>query len=491
MKVHCPKCNSVNFLPSTLPSSIISNISCAVCKELIDVPNQPELELPDEDLMDVSSLRDTLDEKGRFLNPQAKMKQETADTISLASYDLPPLPADEADPLQFDDLPMPASNETYPMIPDETVSLAPLELNETVDLSYDDLHWNPDNAPKPQEAIDFSETHQNQSFQETPQPYQPQSFQEPPHTTDYQQTFQTQDYQQPQQEEDFQHVYPPPSPTTAQDFQETPYSQQQQSSDDDIWAHLRRETQQAQTQTVSHPPEQMPQQDVGALLLTNEPGSSSNTGIKVLIFGVLALLFLGVGAGAVWLYVNQISNEVSTTTQPAPAKTNPNAASTNTGSKPATTNGNTSSTSNTSSSNNANTNTNTKSQTTNTETKNTSTTNTSSPQNNNTKDASTETRSPSTRERVVKTDGSVGNNSNGNITIQVGSYPNAEGANSRVAQLQAMGFPARVVVANIPRRGTWYRVHVGKFASKEEAERYVRELKSKGATKDALVTDVQ
>ncbi|HYY57067.1 MAG TPA: SPOR domain-containing protein, partial [Pyrinomonadaceae bacterium] len=65
----------------------------------------------------------------------------------------------------------------------------------------------------------------------------------------------------------------------------------------------------------------------------------------------------------------------------------------------------------------------------------------------------------------------------GNYTIQVGSYNDAAQADERAGRLRANGVEARVVKAEIPRRGTWYRVQTGRFASQEEATRRAAELK--------------
>lgn len=79
----------------------------------------------------------------------------------------------------------------------------------------------------------------------------------------------------------------------------------------------------------------------------------------------------------------------------------------------------------------------------------------------------------------------------GNYTVQVGSYNNAAQAEERAGQLSSSGIEARVVRAEIPRRGTWYRVQAGRFASQEEAARFGAQLKGKGATDDFIITGVQ
>jgi cell division protein FtsN len=89
MKVNCPKCNSVNFLPSTLPTSIISNITCAVCKAVINVPTIKEADPFDDDLMDVSKLRSALNDKKLFSGPEPQPAFEQSQTASLASNTQP------------------------------------------------------------------------------------------------------------------------------------------------------------------------------------------------------------------------------------------------------------------------------------------------------------------------------------------------------------------------------------------------------------------
>jgi cell division protein FtsN len=79
----------------------------------------------------------------------------------------------------------------------------------------------------------------------------------------------------------------------------------------------------------------------------------------------------------------------------------------------------------------------------------------------------------------------------GGLTIQIGSYNVIEQANERLASLRAAGFDARVVAVELPKRGTWYRVHAGRFNNREEAARYGNEMKAKGAADNFIVTDAQ
>ncbi|HYG11332.1 MAG TPA: SPOR domain-containing protein [Pyrinomonadaceae bacterium] len=79
----------------------------------------------------------------------------------------------------------------------------------------------------------------------------------------------------------------------------------------------------------------------------------------------------------------------------------------------------------------------------------------------------------------------------GKVTIQVGSYNAASEADARVATLRSAGFDARSVEVEIPKRGTWYRVQSGRFVSRDEAERYGKQLRDKGVVSSFITTDVR
>ncbi|MCA1567303.1 MAG: SPOR domain-containing protein [Acidobacteria bacterium] len=85
----------------------------------------------------------------------------------------------------------------------------------------------------------------------------------------------------------------------------------------------------------------------------------------------------------------------------------------------------------------------------------------------------------------------AGEEKEGKVTIQVGSYNGAAEAEARVANLKSAGFEARSVAVEIPKRGTWYRVQSGRFVSRDEAERYGRQLRDKGVVSSFITTDVQ
>ncbi|HKP72620.1 MAG TPA: SPOR domain-containing protein, partial [Pyrinomonadaceae bacterium] len=79
----------------------------------------------------------------------------------------------------------------------------------------------------------------------------------------------------------------------------------------------------------------------------------------------------------------------------------------------------------------------------------------------------------------------------GKVTIQIGSYNEAGQAEARVADLKSAGFEARVVEVEIPKRGTWYRVQSGRFETRDDAERYGKQLREKGVASSFITTDVQ
>jgi cell division protein FtsN len=78
----------------------------------------------------------------------------------------------------------------------------------------------------------------------------------------------------------------------------------------------------------------------------------------------------------------------------------------------------------------------------------------------------------------------------GGFTLQVGSYNDAAQAQERAARLAAVGVKSNVIRAEIPRRGTWYRVQTGRFDSRDEATRFGAQLRAKGAVADYIVTQL-
>lgn len=78
----------------------------------------------------------------------------------------------------------------------------------------------------------------------------------------------------------------------------------------------------------------------------------------------------------------------------------------------------------------------------------------------------------------------------GGITLQVGSFNDRAQADDRVSRLKTAGVEARIVSANIPGRGTWHRVQVGRFVSREQAAGYASQLRGRGLVQDFLVTPV-
>jgi cell division protein FtsN len=75
----------------------------------------------------------------------------------------------------------------------------------------------------------------------------------------------------------------------------------------------------------------------------------------------------------------------------------------------------------------------------------------------------------------------------GRFTIQVGSFNAASQANERISSLRASGLDARSVEVELPGKGTWYRVHVGLYATREEAVKAASQLREKGVTSSMVV----
>lgn len=63
------------------------------------------------------------------------------------------------------------------------------------------------------------------------------------------------------------------------------------------------------------------------------------------------------------------------------------------------------------------------------------------------------------------------------FTVQVASLPNRAEAEALAARLRKQGLSPWVAEADIPGKGTFYRVRVGRFSSREQAVRYLEDLK--------------
>jgi cell division septation protein DedD len=81
-----------------------------------------------------------------------------------------------------------------------------------------------------------------------------------------------------------------------------------------------------------------------------------------------------------------------------------------------------------------------------------------------------------------------GGDGEGEWSIQVGAAQNEFEARRIAARFAAEG--ARVVAADLPGKGRWYRVKVGRFATRAEAERRLEELSRQAGVK-GFVTDAR
>jgi len=80
---------------------------------------------------------------------------------------------------------------------------------------------------------------------------------------------------------------------------------------------------------------------------------------------------------------------------------------------------------------------------------------------------------------------------NAKYSLQVGSYPKMTEANVAVEKWKTKGYSAYLMIADIPDRGRWYRVRLGGFASRDEAQKYKKEFESQEGIEALVVMNEQ
>lgn len=63
------------------------------------------------------------------------------------------------------------------------------------------------------------------------------------------------------------------------------------------------------------------------------------------------------------------------------------------------------------------------------------------------------------------------------FTVQVGAFPTRPEAEAMVSRLRESGLSPYLMEADIPGKGTFYRVRIGRFESRDDAKRYLDNLK--------------
>lgn len=76
---------------------------------------------------------------------------------------------------------------------------------------------------------------------------------------------------------------------------------------------------------------------------------------------------------------------------------------------------------------------------------------------------------------------------NGQWTVQLSAYQDRAEADRFAAGLRDKGYAPYIVEASIPGKGTWFRVRMGRFASKDSASSYMDDFKRETAM-NAIVT---
>jgi len=65
----------------------------------------------------------------------------------------------------------------------------------------------------------------------------------------------------------------------------------------------------------------------------------------------------------------------------------------------------------------------------------------------------------------------------GAFTLQLGASPSRDDAERQASRLREKGYAPYIVAAEVPGKGTWYRVRMGSFPTKDAATRYLQDFK--------------
>lgn len=106
---------------------------------------------------------------------------------------------------------------------------------------------------------------------------------------------------------------------------------------------------------------------------------------------------------------------------------------------------------------------------------------------------STEKASQPSPEKPIEDTGvvRVKSPSSARYSVQVGSYPQMGEAAQAVERWKKKGYPAFMMIADIPDRGRWYRVRLGGFKSREDATSYMKELQARENVEALVVLNEQ
>jgi cell division septation protein DedD len=75
-------------------------------------------------------------------------------------------------------------------------------------------------------------------------------------------------------------------------------------------------------------------------------------------------------------------------------------------------------------------------------------------------------------------------------SVQVVSVQGREKAESVVKELNGKGYPVvRMVPTELPGRGTWYRIRVGDFDRREDAEGLINKIRERERVQPQLVVE--
>lgn len=79
----------------------------------------------------------------------------------------------------------------------------------------------------------------------------------------------------------------------------------------------------------------------------------------------------------------------------------------------------------------------------------------------------------------------------GTFTLQIGSHPGLEGAKHQVDAIEGLGFKPFLRIADVKGKGRWYRIYLGGYETRDEAEKAGNRYRSQKVVDSFVIAKIE